>query len=161
MPDNWTINIKENVRFPGGIDLISTRITFKIANYLPFIIYLKKYILCLIYLANIAVYSNHPRAAAASAYLAIIFGRIASGVSWLLRSTAELMQQPAIACLTLCLSRGMNGVIQRELSFLLLLWGLSDPRIMELRKMPQSFSIKLHRENSSLWSSGHIWGYIP
>ena len=36
---------------------------------------------------------------------------------------------PAIACLTLGLSRGMNGITQRELSFLLLLWGLSDPRI--------------------------------
>ena len=40
------------------------------------------------------VYSNHPRAAAASSYLAIIFGRIASGVPWLLRSTAEPMQHP-------------------------------------------------------------------
>ena len=38
------------------------------------------------------VYSNHPRAAAASSYLAIIFGRIASGVPWFLRSTAEPMQ---------------------------------------------------------------------
>ena len=35
----------------------------------------------------------------------------------------------------------MNGVTQREWSFLLLLWGLSDPRIAELRKMPQSFII--------------------
>ena len=34
------------------------------------------------------VYSNHRRAAAASSYLAIIFGRIASGVPWFLRSTA-------------------------------------------------------------------------
>ena len=40
----------------------------------------------------------------------------------------------------------MNGVTQRELSFLLLLWGLSNPRIAELREMPQSFSIKLHSE---------------
>ena len=40
------------------------------------------------------VYSNHPRAAAASSYLAIIFGRIASGVLWFLRSTAEPMQHP-------------------------------------------------------------------
>ena len=32
----------------------------------------------------------------------------------------------------------MNGVTQRELSFLLLLWGLSDPRI--------KFSSKLHSE---------------
>ena len=31
----------------------------------------------------------------------------------------------------------MNGVTQRELSFLLLLWGLSDPRIAELREMPR------------------------
>ena len=40
------------------------------------------------------VYSNHPRAAAASSYLAIIFGRIASGLPWFLRSTAEPMQHP-------------------------------------------------------------------
>ena len=40
----------------------------------------------------------------------------------------------------------MNGVTQREFSFLLLLWGLSDPRIAELREMSQSFSIKLHSE---------------
>ena len=33
-----------------------------------------------------------------------------------------------------------------ELPFLLLLWGLSDPRIAELREMPQSFSIKLHSD---------------
>ena len=66
-----------------------------------------------------------------------------------------------MACLTLGLSRGMNGVTQKELSFLLLLWGLSDPRITELRKIPQSFSIKLHRDNSSLRPSGYIWGYIP
>ena len=38
------------------------------------------------------VYSYHPREAAASSYLAIIFGRIASGVPWPLRSTAVLMQ---------------------------------------------------------------------
>ena len=38
----------------------------------------------------------------------------------------------------------MNGVTQRELSFLLLLWGLTHPRIAELREMPQCFSIKLH-----------------
>ena len=38
------------------------------------------------------VYSNHPREAAASSYLAIIFGQIASGVPWLLRSTVVLMQ---------------------------------------------------------------------
>ena len=40
------------------------------------------------------VYSNHPRAAAASSYLAIIFGQIASGIPWFLRSTAEPMQHP-------------------------------------------------------------------
>ena len=38
---------------------------------------------------------------------------------------------------------GVNGVTQKELSFLLLLWGLSDPRIAELREMPRCFSIKL------------------
>ena len=38
------------------------------------------------------VYSNHPREAAVSSYLAIIFGRIASGVPWFLRSTAVPIQ---------------------------------------------------------------------
>ena len=38
------------------------------------------------------VYNNHPREATASLYLTIIFGRIASGVPWFLRSTAVLMQ---------------------------------------------------------------------
>ena len=38
------------------------------------------------------VYSNHPRFAAASSYLAIIFGRIASCVLWFLRSTLVPMQ---------------------------------------------------------------------
>ena len=33
-----------------------------------------------------------------------------------------------------------------ELLLLLLLWRLSDPRIAELREMPQSLSIKLHSE---------------
>ena len=40
------------------------------------------------------VYSNHPREAAASTSLAIIFGRIASDVPWFLRSTTVLMQLP-------------------------------------------------------------------
>ena len=31
------------------------------------------------------VYNNHPREAAASSYLALILGRIASGVPWFLR----------------------------------------------------------------------------
>ena len=39
------------------------------------------------------VYINHPREAAASTSLAIIFGRIASGVPWFFRSTAVLMQR--------------------------------------------------------------------
>ena len=38
------------------------------------------------------VYNNHPREAAASSYLARFFGRIASGVTWFLRSTAVSMQ---------------------------------------------------------------------
>ena len=37
------------------------------------------------------VYSNLPREAAASSYLAIIFGRIASGVPWFIRSIAVPM----------------------------------------------------------------------
>ena len=38
------------------------------------------------------VYSNHPREAAASTCLAIIFGWIASGLPWFLCLTAVLMQ---------------------------------------------------------------------
>ena len=38
------------------------------------------------------VYSNHPREAAASSYLAINLERIASGVPWFLRLTVVLMQ---------------------------------------------------------------------
>ena len=33
----------------------------------------------------------------------------------------------------------MDGVTQKELSFLLLLWGLSDPRIAELRDVAMVF----------------------
>ena len=43
------------------------------------------------------VYSNHPREAAPSTSLAMILGRIVSGIPWLLRSTTVLMQLP---CLT-------------------------------------------------------------
>ena len=38
------------------------------------------------------VYSTHSREAATTSYLAIIFGRIASGVPWYLRLTAVLMR---------------------------------------------------------------------
>ena len=38
------------------------------------------------------IYSNHPRKAAASLYLAIIFGWIASGVPWFILTNAVLMQ---------------------------------------------------------------------
>ena len=55
----------------------------------------------------------------------------------------------------------MNKVTQRELSFLLLLWGLSDPRIAELRKMPRSFSIKLHRETQVSGRLGMSGGISP
>ena len=44
----------------------------------------------------------------------------------------------------------MNGVTQRELYSLLLLWGLSDSRIAELREMPRSLSIKLHSKTQVL-----------
>ena len=66
-----------------------------------------------------------------------------------------------IACLTLGLSRGMNGVTQREWSFLLLLWGLSDPRIAELREMPQSFIIKLYSETQVSGRLGMSGGISP
>ena len=96
------------------------------------------------------VYSNHSRKAAASSYLAIIIGRIASGVPWFIRSTAVLMQL-SHQCWRWC----DCGSLRRELSFLLLLWGLSDP---------SSFSNKLHCEiqvSGSLRPSGHVWGWIP
>ena len=50
---------------------------------------------------------------------------------------------------------------QREWSFLLLLWGLSDPRIAELREMPQSFSIKLHSETQVSGPLGMAGGISP
>ena len=91
---------------------------------------------CCIVWYRALVYSNHPREAAASTYLAIIFGQNVSSVSWFLRSTAVPMQlpyqcshcqcsvttvqalmfavvalkQPTIECLTLGLTWGMNGV---------------------------------------------------
>ena len=55
----------------------------------------------------------------------------------------------------------MNGVTQREWSFLLLLWGLSDPRIAELRKMPQSFIIKLYSETQVSGRLGMSGGISP
>ena len=38
------------------------------------------------------VYNNHPREAADSTYLIIIFARIASGIPWFLRAIAVPMQ---------------------------------------------------------------------
>ena len=55
----------------------------------------------------------------------------------------------------------MNGVTQRELSFLFLLWGLSDPRIAELREMPRIFSIKLHSETQVSGRLGMSGGKSP
>ena len=55
----------------------------------------------------------------------------------------------------------MNGVTQREWSFLLLLWGLSDPRIAELRKMPKSFIIKLYSETQVSGRLGMSGGISP
>ena len=56
---------------------------------------------------------------------------------------------------------GMNGVTQRVWSFLLLLWGLSDPRIAELREMPQSFIIKLYSETQVSGRLGMSGGISP
>ena len=55
----------------------------------------------------------------------------------------------------------MNGVTQREWSLLLLLWGLSDPRIAELREMPQSFIIKLYSETQVSGRLGMSGGISP
>ena len=55
----------------------------------------------------------------------------------------------------------MNGVTQRELSFLLLLWGLSNPRIAELCEMPWSFSIKMHSETQVSGRLGMSGGRSP
>ena len=54
-----------------------------------------------------------------------------------------------------------NGITQRELSFLLLLWGLSDPRITEFREMPRGFSIKLHSETQVSSRLGMSGGRSP
>ena len=53
------------------------------------------------------------------------------------------------------------GVTQREWSFLLLLWGISDPRIAEMREMPQSFSFKLHSETQISGRLGMSVGISP
>ena len=50
---------------------------------------------------------------------------------------------------------------QREWSFLLLLWGLSDPRIAELREMPKSFIIKLYSETQVSGRLGMSGGISP
>ena len=42
-----------------------------------------------------------------------------------------------------------------------LLWGQSDPRIAELREMPQSFSIKLHSKTQVSGRLGMSWGISP
>ena len=49
----------------------------------------------------------------------------------------------------------MNGV---KIPKLLLLWGLSDPGIAELREMPRSSSIKLHSETQVSGSLGMSGG---
>ena len=71
------------------------------------------------------------------------------------------MTNDELACLTLGRLRGMNGVTQRELSFIMLLRGLSDPRIAGLREMPQSFSIKLHSETQVSGCLGMSGGGSP
>ena len=48
-----------------------------------------------------------------------------------------------------------------ELPFLLLLWGLSDPRIPELCEMPWSFNIKLHSETQVSGDLGMSGGRSP
>ena len=48
-----------------------------------------------------------------------------------------------------------------ELFFLLLLRGLSDPRIAELREIPRSFSIKLHSETQVSDRLGMCGGRSP
>ena len=80
------------------------------------------------------VHSNHPRVAAASTNLALIFGRIASMLPWFLCSTKVLMQLPHQ-----CRNSVTLGTIQPEES------GAGE--------MPQSFSIKLHSETQV---SGHL-----
>ena len=67
------------------------------------------------------------------------------------------LKQPTIACfMTLGLSQGMNGV-----TLPIVLWGLSDPTIAELREMPRSFSIKLHSETQDSSRLGMSWGRSP
>ena len=55
----------------------------------------------------------------------------------------------------------MNGVTQRDWSFLLLHWGLSDPRIAGLREMPKSFIIKLYSETQVSGRLGMSGGISP
>ena len=77
------------------------------------------------------------------------------------RGTLSSGEHSEYANLTLGLSRGMNGVTQKELTFPLLLWGLSDPRIAELREMPRCFNIKLHSETQVSGRLGISGGRSP
>ena len=108
------------------------------------------------------IYSNHPRETAASSYLAIIFGRIASGIPWFLRSTAVPMQlshqcrcwcRPWLPQITGNKVFDIRSLTGDEL----LLRGLSDPRIADLCGMPLNSALNCIEKPKSR-SSGHIWG---
>ena len=78
-----------------------------------------------------------------------------------LNSGANAAPASVLALMWAVVHEWMNGVTQKELSFLLLLWGLSDPRIAELLEMPQCFSIKLHSETQVSGRLGLSGGRSP
>ena len=56
---------------------------------------------------------------------------------------------------------GLSHGERMELPFLLLFWGLSHPRIADLREMPRSFSIKLQSETQVSGRLGMFEGRSP
>ena len=77
----------------GGTEMIAGSSTFR--PHLGRVIRdLLRLLLCCMHGIAALVYSNYPREAAVSSSLAIVFGRIASGIAWFLRSTAVSMQLP-------------------------------------------------------------------
>ena len=59
------------------------------------------------------------------------------------------------------MTSGLSHGKWMELAFPLFLWGLSDPRIAELREMPRSFSSKLHSETQVSGRLGMSGGRSP
>ena len=118
------------------------------------------------------VYSNHPREAGASLCLAIIFGRIASGIPWLLRSTAVLMQL-SHQCWRCCrLQKSITGNSVFDIRSLtwdewsypegvilpIVTLGTIRPKDSGAARNGTEFQHLIAQRNRSFWPSGHVCG---